>query len=98
MGFGNADRQVMEIARRLDAGEAIASLTDIRGTVYARRGLPAGWVEIDSTHLDTPGPLNPPVDPYAMSPEGAKPPASAAATPEPGLNIVRFVRRVRNAD
>src|SRR5258708_6887248 len=60
--FGNAERQVMEIARRLDAGEAIASLTDIRGTVYARRGLPAGWIEIDSTHLDTPGPLNPPVD------------------------------------
>jgi uncharacterized radical SAM protein YgiQ len=96
--FGNAERQVMEIARRLDAGEAIGSLTDIRGTVYARRGLPAGWIEIDSTHLDTPGPLNPPVDPYAMTPSGGKAPATVAAAPEPGLNIVRFVRRVRNED
>ncbi len=67
--FGNAERQVMEIARRLDAGEPIAALTDIRGTAFVRRGLPQGWIEIDSTHLDTPGPLNPPVDPYAMTPE-----------------------------
>jgi uncharacterized radical SAM protein YgiQ len=96
--FGNAERQVMEIARRLDAGEPIASLTDIRGTVYARRGLPDGWIEIDSTHLDTPGPLNPPVDPYAMTPEGGQPRAAAAALPEPGLNIVRFTRRVRSED
>ncbi len=96
--FGNAERQVMEIARRLDAGEPVASLTDIRGTVYARRGLPEGWIEIDSTHLDTPGPLNPPVDPYAMTPEGAKSAANAAAAPEPGLNVVSFPRRVRNAD
>jgi uncharacterized radical SAM protein YgiQ len=96
--FGNAERQVMEIARRLDAGEPIASLTDIRGTVYARRGLPAGWIEIDSTHLDTPGPLNPPVDPYAMTPEGGKAGASGALAPEQGLNIVKFVRRVRNED
>ena len=94
--FGNAERQIMEIARRLDAGEAISALTDIRGTVYARRGLPKGWIEIDSTHLDTPGPLNPPIDPYAMTPEGAKPPAPAASTPEAGVNVVRFVRRVPN--
>jgi len=31
--------------------------------VFARRALPAGWIEIDSTHLDAPGPLDPPVDP-----------------------------------
>src|SRR4029079_11433053 len=54
--FGNAERQIMEIARRLDGGEPIEALTDIRGTAFVRRGLPAGWIEIDSTHLDTPGP------------------------------------------
>ena len=96
--FGNAERQIMEIARRLDAGEPVAALTDIRGTVYTRRGLPEGWIEIDSTHLDTPGPLNPPVDPYAMTPEGGKSPTTATAATEPGLNVVRFVRRVRNED
>src|SRR6478752_4199486 len=94
--FGNAERQIMEIARRLDGGEPIEALTDIRGTAFVRRGLPAGWIEIDSTHLDTPGPLNPPIDPYAMQAGAATPGASAPA--EPGVNVVRFVRRVRNAD
>ena len=106
--FGNAERQILEIARRLDAGERIDALTDIRGTAYLRRGAPAGWIEIDSTHLDTPGPLNPPVDPYAMTPEGksALPAALPSATPgvppataerEAGVSVVRFVRRVPNA-
>ena len=49
-------------ARRIEA------LTDIRGTAFMRSGLPAGWIEIDSTHLDAPGPLSPPLDPYAMTP------------------------------
>ncbi|MFO1400929.1 MAG: YgiQ family radical SAM protein [Steroidobacteraceae bacterium] len=50
--YGNAERQVMEIAHRLDAGESIDTLTDIRGTVLRRRGTPAGWAEIDATHID----------------------------------------------
>jgi uncharacterized radical SAM protein YgiQ len=63
--YGNAERQIGEIARRLDEGSSIADITDLRGTAYLRRGMPAGWVEIDSSDLDVPGPLNPPVDPYA---------------------------------
>ena len=51
------------------AGESIRDITDLRGTAFARKSTPEGWIEIDSTHLDTPGPLNPPVDPYAMEPE-----------------------------
>jgi uncharacterized radical SAM protein YgiQ len=96
--FGNAERQIMEIARRLDAGERIESLTDIRGTAFVRRERPEGWIEIDSTHLDTPGPINPPVDPYALTPAAGGPPPTPTANPEPGLNVVRFVRRVRNVD
>ncbi|HEV7433045.1 MAG TPA: YgiQ family radical SAM protein, partial [Steroidobacteraceae bacterium] len=96
--FGNAERQIMEIARRLDAGERIQALTDIRGTAYVRRTLPEGWIEIDSTHLDTPGPLNPPVDPYALTPTGGAGAPTERTNPEPGVNVVRFVRRVRNAD
>jgi uncharacterized radical SAM protein YgiQ len=96
--FGNAERQIMEIARRLDSGEPVAALTDIRGTAFVRRGRPAEWIEIDSTHLDAPGPLNPPIDPYAMTPEGGKSPTKPTAAPEPGLNVVKFVRRVRNED
>jgi uncharacterized radical SAM protein YgiQ len=96
--FGNAERQIMEIARRLDAGERIDALTDIRGTAYVRGAVPEGWIEIDSTHLDSPGPINPPVDPYALTPARAGASPERVVSPEPGVNVVRFVRRVRNAD
>jgi uncharacterized radical SAM protein YgiQ len=78
--YGNAERQIVELAHRLAAGESIEAITDLRGTVFTRKAVPEGWVEIDSTHLDTPGALNPPVDPYAMDPTrtGAAPPISAA--------------------
>jgi len=67
--YGNGERQICEIAHRLAAGEKIQDLTDLRGTAFARKKTPDGWVEIDSAHLDAPGPLNPPVDPYAMESE-----------------------------
>src|SRR6201995_1840819 len=59
--YGNGERQIIEIARRLDSGETIEQLDDIRGTAFARRRTGDGWIEIDSTHLDAPGPLAPPV-------------------------------------
>jgi len=93
--YGNGERQIVEIAHRLAAGETIADLTDIRGTAFARRETPAGWIEIDSTELDAPGPLNPPVDPYAAEPERRQ---ARAASAEPGVAVVRFARRVPNAD
>jgi uncharacterized radical SAM protein YgiQ len=102
--YGNGERQICELAHRLAAGAAIQDITDLRGTVFARKGTPADWIEIDSTHLDAPGPLNPPLDPYAMT---AAAPAAAAAAPTPcgsapaaagAEKVVRFVRRVKNAD
>jgi uncharacterized radical SAM protein YgiQ len=67
--FGNAERQIVEIAHRLAAGKKIEEITDLRGTAFPRRGAFADFIEIDSTHVDTPGKLNPPIDPYAMEPE-----------------------------
>ncbi|MDO8775354.1 MAG: YgiQ family radical SAM protein, partial [Burkholderiaceae bacterium] len=67
--YGNAERQVVEIAHRLAAKEPITSITDVRGTAFVRPALPEGWSEIDSTHLDTPGALNPSVNPYATEDE-----------------------------
>src|SRR5450631_1007558 len=67
--YGNAERQIGAIAQRLDAGETIGDITDLRGTAYVRRSVPADWVVIDSTELDTPGPLAPPIDPYAAESE-----------------------------
>ena len=113
--YGNGERQIVEIAHRLGAGEPIGKLTDLRGTAFVRKALPAGWIEIDSTHLDTPGQLNPPIDPYAMDDNGgtkaatqllagavsgadAGAEAGAPAPAAPVENVVRFVRRVKNAD
>src|SRR3984957_15497778 len=61
--FGNGERAIMEIARRLAAGERIGDISDVRGTSFVRRENPASWIEIDSTHLDAPGPLAPPIHP-----------------------------------
>ncbi|HLQ12543.1 MAG TPA: YgiQ family radical SAM protein [Steroidobacteraceae bacterium] len=95
--FGNAERQILEIARRLDAGEEISALDDIRGTAFLHRKPKTGWIEIDSTHLDAPGPLNPPIDPYALTPAGTGA-AKGAATGVAGAQVVRFMRRVPNAE
>ena len=67
--FGNAERQIIEIAHRLAAGTPISEITDLRGTAFVRKKAADGYIEIDSTHIDTPGKLNPPIDPYAMEPE-----------------------------
>ena len=112
--FGNGERQICEIAHRLSQGEDISQLTDIRGTAFTRRAVPEGWVELNSAHLDAPGPLNPPVDPYAMGPTAsALAPASASASATaavaaagaaaapadaPREQVVRFGRRVKGAD
>ena len=70
--FGNAERQICEIAHRLAAGKKIGEIDDLRGTAFVRKALPEGWAEIDSTTIDTPGPLAPPVDPYQMEPMPSK--------------------------
>ena len=62
--YGNAERAVVEIAHRLAGRESIGELTDIRGTAFVRRGAAEGWLEIDSTQLDLPGPTVPKPNPY----------------------------------
>jgi uncharacterized radical SAM protein YgiQ len=97
--YGNGERQIVEIAHRLAAGAGVDELADIRGTAHVRRGAHADWIEIESTHLDTPGKLNPPVDPYAMDePAPAPRTDSAAGVTQIPLRLVRAARDVRNAD
>ena len=110
--FGNAERQLADIAHRLGRGEAISEITDVRGTAFTRKHTPADWIEVDSTHLDTPGRLNRPIDPYATAPQPAsrQPAAEAAAevavAGEPTqpqaldneVQVVRFVREVASVD
>ena len=96
--YGNGERQICELAHRLAAGEPIASITDMRGTAFVRRTPAAGWVEIDSTHLDAPGPLQRPPDPYAMERERTPARCADAAAAAGAEKVVRFVRRVKNAE
>jgi uncharacterized radical SAM protein YgiQ len=97
--FGNAERQIGEIARRLLAGEAIEELDDLRGTAFLRRGMPAGWIEIDSSEVDQPGPLSPPVNPYASEEERMAVATPAAAIPALATSetVVKFYRKVPSA-
>ena len=95
--FGNGERQIVEIAHRLASGERPAEIKNIRGTAFVGSAAGDGWTEIDSTHLDLPGRIDKHPDPYAMESEIAAA-AREAAAKEPGVNVVRFTRRVPTAD
>jgi len=95
--YGNAERQIVEIAHRLAAREPVTALTDIRGTAFVSRGLPEGWAEIDSTHIDTPGPVGPHGDPYAMASQDDAGCAPAPKTAD-GAQVVRFQPRAPRHD
>ena len=90
--FGNAERAIVELAHRLAKGEKIHEIRDLRGTAFMvpRDWLPSDeWASMDSTEVDTPGPLVKHADPYAM--ESSPNPASTAAVP--GEHAVRIVSR-----
>ena len=75
--YGNAERALVELTHRLANGETIDQIQNIRGTGFLTKSLPpqglvneeAPWSEIDSTDVDTPGKVEPMVDPYQMEPE-----------------------------
>jgi uncharacterized radical SAM protein YgiQ len=71
--YGNAERAIIEVAHRIAEGEKCADITDIRGTVFMRKELP-NWLEIDSTHLDAPGKIEPILNPYEMTEEASTQP------------------------
>ena len=90
--FGNAERAIVDIAHRLAKGEKISELRDIRGTAFM---VPSGWLPgddwdvMDSTEVDTPGPLVKHADPYAMD----SAPAAASTVYADGGLPVRIVSR-----
>jgi len=98
--YGNAERAIVEIAHRIAAGETAKAIQDLRGTAFMRKSLPAGWSEIDSTHIDEPGRIESHPDPYAMGP--LKSPASTDARPESveekGIHFERYHPKNEQAD
>ncbi len=67
--YGNGERAIVEIARRLADGAPIGSIDDVRGTAFRRKGLPEGFLELRSDTVDAPGPVERLPDPYQATPE-----------------------------
>ncbi len=68
--YGNAERAIVEIAHRSARGEHPREMTDIRGTAVISPAVPQGWTVIDSSSVDTPGPVQAPANPYADTRSG----------------------------
>jgi uncharacterized radical SAM protein YgiQ len=64
--YGNGERQIIEIAHQLAAGKSTKDMKHIRGTAVMCNGVPDGWLEKDSTEIDTPGELIQHPNPYTM--------------------------------
>jgi len=62
--YGNAERAIVDVAHRIAGGEAVDSMTDIRGTAIVRDAVPEGWTEIDSTRIDWPSRIDALPNPY----------------------------------
>jgi uncharacterized radical SAM protein YgiQ len=79
--FGNAERAVVQLCHRLDRGEEISEIQDLRGTAFVRKEIPDNFGVIDSTSVDAPGRVQPPVNPYqeATSPAGKSEPHTDGA-------------------
>jgi uncharacterized radical SAM protein YgiQ len=90
--YGNGERPLVELAHRLAAGESIGDIQDVRNTAVMRKGPLPGWSGVDSTRLDTPGRIEPMLNPYGddLPCAGGEAPASRgkpvtvrAAKPKP---------------
>ncbi|MCS0614605.1 YgiQ family radical SAM protein [Massilia kyonggiensis] len=99
--FGNAERALVDVTRRIAAGENIKSIRDLRGTAFL---VPHGWLPDEewtvhnSTRVDVPGRIDVQPNPYAMALEDPKQCALDNAQPEPEVKpIVIMTREQRQA-
>ncbi len=98
--YGNGERAIAEIAHRAAAGEAIATMTGVRGTSRALRAVPDDYFLVDSTSIDTPGELAPDLNPYEVKDEsescGKAGGEDNEALQEPvAATVIRFDRHAR---
>ena len=66
--YGNAERQIVEIAHRLSGGEKISDLKGIRGTAHFVKQIPTGWAVKESANMDIPNVVRLPTNPYQEQP------------------------------
>ncbi|OHX37140.1 YgiQ family radical SAM protein [Methylomonas sp. LWB] len=88
--YGNAERQVVEIAHRLAKGESIHDLKGIRGTVHFVKQVPQGWLEKDSTHFDKPGAVIVHQNPYQEMPSCESAPVAAESSLADNEQVIQF--------
>lgn len=69
--YGNAERQIVEIAHRLAANELVTDLKGIRGTVHFVKQVPSDWTIKDSSDIDKLGLVIKPKNPYQMEEDSA---------------------------
>ncbi|MEH6437720.1 YgiQ family radical SAM protein [Massilia sp. DD77] len=99
--FGNAERALVDLTRRLAAGENIKDIRDLRGTAFL---VPHGWLPDaewsvhNSTRVDVPGRIDAHPNPYAMAQEDTTACATENAKPEPEIKpVVIMTREERQA-
>ena len=99
--FGNAERALVDVTRRIAAGENIKDIRDLRGTAFL---VPQGWLPDEewsvhnSTRVDVPGRIDKQPNPYAMALEDPKACALDNAAPEPVAKpVVIMTREQRQA-
>lgn len=96
--YGNAERALVEVAHQIAAGKKAEELTEIRGTAFVRRSIPAGWTEIDSTRIDWPGKIDQIPNPYDVPNDQVNEPdarkqgeSKAVAEAESDISAVRII-------
>jgi radical SAM superfamily enzyme YgiQ (UPF0313 family) len=92
--YGNAERALVEVAHRVAKGEHPKDIQDLRGTAFMRDAVPGGFVELDSTELDTPGKVDPHPDPYAMVTPSTCESAEQAPDAPPPVKVVHLHREI----
>ncbi|HZW60248.1 MAG TPA: YgiQ family radical SAM protein, partial [Woeseiaceae bacterium] len=92
--YGNAERAIVELSHRIARGEALAGITDVRGTAFIRQDTPDGWWEIDSTRIDRPGRIDNIVSPYVNT-QGSSACTTQQGRQAPADNVMRFVPDAR---
>ncbi|PYF99282.1 putative radical SAM protein YgiQ [Thioalkalivibrio sp. ALE21] len=97
--FGNAERALVELAHRVAGGEHPREINDLRGTAFLRDRVPGDHVVLDSSEVDTPGPVDANPDPYAETSAQACATGQESGT-QPGsggdaeAQVVRFHREI----
>ncbi len=91
--YGNGERPLVEVAHRLAAGEPISAINDVRNTAVLRKTALPGWTGVDSTRIDSPGRIEPMLNPYGddlpctshtvEANNGARPVSVRAPKPKP---------------